>query len=167
MLIRLASIGDIPSIHHLAHQIWWATYAEILSAEQIEFMLHDMYSSEALQNQMTGGIQFIVAEKTEPLGFAGYSPATEGSATKIHKLYISPAQQGKGVGSALIRYILEETKKIEGSSLELNVNRNNPALQFYLKKGFQIKEEVDIPYYQFTLNDYVLEYTIPPSGSSF
>ena len=44
--------------------------------------------------------------------------------------------------------------------LELNVNRANPALGFYTKLGFEISETVDIPYYQFILNDYVMRKAI-------
>ena len=42
------------------------------------------------------------------------------------------------------------------STLELNVNRNNPAKDFYAKNGFKIVEEIDIPLDKFWLNDYVM-----------
>jgi len=153
--IRIASQSDITAIHQLAEEIWWPTYQEILSAEQIRFMLDDMYSLSALQKQMGEGATFVIAEdENQAIAFGSYSFIDR--RCKIHKLYISPFQQGKGLGKRLLNFIKGEAIKAGCNELELNVNRNNKALQFYLKEGFSIQKEVDIPYYTFTLNDYVM-----------
>jgi hypothetical protein len=39
----------------------------------------------------------------------------------------------------------------------LNVNRNNPAIDFYKKMKYQIIETVDIPLDKFWLNDYIMK----------
>ncbi len=45
--------------------------------------------------------------------------------------------------------------------IELNVNRFNSAVEFYLKKGFKIKEEVDLEVGQgFYMNDFVMRYEL-------
>jgi ribosomal protein S18 acetylase RimI-like enzyme len=41
--------------------------------------------------------------------------------------------------------------------LELNVNRGNSAYEFYKKIGFKVVEEVDISYYGYILDDYVMQ----------
>lgn len=159
MNIRPATATDIPIIHQLAETIWWATYRGILSEEQITFMLGKMYSEEALQLQMTEeGIDFLIAEREgQPVGFAGHSLTdAEKDVYKIHKLYVLPAKQGKGTGSSLINYISELARGRGGKILELNVNRGNPAFGFYKRLGFTVHQEVDIPYFQFVLNDYVM-----------
>lgn len=69
-------------------------------------------------------------------------------------------QQGKGIGVQLLSYIKKDTADRGGKSLELNVNRNNPAVEFYKKAGFNISVEMDIPYFGYSLNDYVME--MPP-----
>lgn len=157
MNIRPADSKDIPAIHQLSNKIWRATYTGILPAEQIDFMLNKMYSHESLQSQMNEGITFIIVETDRPIAFASYSLSDqEQSIYKIHKLYILPEEQGKGIGTLLTNFVKEDVKMKGAKILELNVNRNNPAINFYKKYGFEIFEEVDIPYYQYTLNDYVM-----------
>jgi len=156
LIIRIAGDSDIITIHQLAEEIWWPTYQDILSEEQIRFMLDDMYSLSALQKQMGDGATFVIAEdESQAIAFGSYSFID--SLCKIHKLYISPSQQGKGLGKRLLNFIKGEAIKAGCNELELNVNRNNKALQFYLKEGFSILKEVDIPYYTFTLTDYVMQ----------
>lgn len=159
MLIRQANTGDLPTIKLLAEEIWWTAYKGILSDEQISFMLNDIYSLAPLKARLAEGVEMILAESnSKPSGFAEYSlknPA--GKVFRIHKLYILPSEQGKGVGKALMEYITNNAKIRRGNMLELNVNRGNPALKFYEKLGFEIVESVDIPYHSFVLNDYVMQ----------
>ncbi|WP_207421667.1 GNAT family N-acetyltransferase [Desertivirga brevis] len=155
MEIRIADQNDLETVHHLANEIWRSAYRDILSTDQIEFMLADMYSIVSLEQQVQQGAIFLLAEeRAVVVGFASFTPNS--SAYKIHKLYIHTSQQGKGVGSKLLNFIEAHAKENNASFLDLNVNRNNPALNFYKRIGFEILEEVDIPYHQFILNDYVM-----------
>ncbi|MEJ7694482.1 GNAT family N-acetyltransferase [Daejeonella sp.] len=158
MEIVEATDQDIPVIHELAEKIWWPTYRPILSEEQISFMLKNMYSENALRDQMHGGIKFILVKReNDNVAFAGYSTENgSDSVLKIHKIYVLPSEQGKGTGKNLIDFLTDVAKELTIPRVELNVNRANPALGFYEKIGFQIKESVDIPYHQFVLNDYVM-----------
>lgn len=163
MNIRKATRSDIVAIHRLAHEIWWPTYQSILPAHQIEFMLDKMYSIKSLQEQFTIGITFLIAEDQNeaPAGFASFSPSDESLSTyKINKLYILPEKQRIGLGRLLITNIVTRVKQEGGKVLELNVNRNNPAVNAYKKFGFEIFAEVDIPYFQYILNDYVMRMPI-------
>lgn len=158
MEIVEATERDIPVIHDLAEQIWWPTYRPILSEEQISFMLKNMYSENALREQINSDIKFLLVKREiENVAFAGYSiEHLPEPLLKIHKIYVLPSEQGKGTGKTLIDYLSSLAKDLNIPGVELNVNRANPALAFYKKMGFEIKETVDIPYYQFVLNDYVM-----------
>lgn len=158
MEIFSATNDDARLIHDLAEQIWWPTYQPILSDEQISFMLEHMYSPEALLDQMQNGVIFLLAKREEKIvAFAGYTIHQDTEALlKIHKLYVLPTEQGKGTGRTLIDHLGTVAHENNLKFLELNVNRSNPALGFYQKNGFSIKETVDIPYHQFVLNDYVM-----------
>ena len=50
--IRKATSADCGLIHKLAWQIFPETYKEILSKEQIEYMMEWMYSLESIRQQM-------------------------------------------------------------------------------------------------------------------
>ncbi len=157
--IEKANPEDIPVIIKLAHEIWWPTYRDILNEAQISFMLQHIYSKEALEAQMAGGQAFfILKNSTEKLGFAAYSEINSiDGLFKLHKLYVKPQTQSKGLGTMLLNYIIDEIKKRGAKTLELNVNRYNKALGFYQKSGFIITDEVDIPIGKYFMNDYVMQ----------
>jgi ribosomal protein S18 acetylase RimI-like enzyme len=160
MTVREAREKDIHTISRLAQEIWWPTYQDYISKEQISLMLDKMYSEEGLKQQFDSGHQFIILEdNNKEIAFASFSfsQADGASVCKIHKLYILPNYQGMGLGKMLISEISRIASSNGTSILELNVNRNNPALAFYRKYGFTIKEEVDIPYHGFVLNDYIMQ----------
>lgn len=156
MRIRKATEEDITAITELAEKIWWPTYRNIISEEQISFMLKDMYSEESLKKQLVSGVDFILAEKENlAVAFAGFS-LIEPEVYKLHKLYVLPSEQGNGTGKNLIEYIADWAREQGGKILELNVNRGNSASEFYKKVGFEIYRIVDISYHHFILNDYIM-----------
>ena len=59
--IRHADTEDINTIGFLAHQIWPNAYGNILSEEQLQYMLKLIYSPEALKKQMQQGHTFLLA----------------------------------------------------------------------------------------------------------
>lgn len=155
--IKPAKISDISVIHQLAHEIWWPTYKDVLSDEQITFMLDKMYAEDSLKQQFNDGNTFLILYANDaPKGFAAFSEIDVDKNYKLQKLYLHPDQQGKGAGKKLIEFVENEVKKRGGEILILNVNRGNKARFFYEKIGYQIIQEIDIPYFQFIMNDYVM-----------
>lgn len=154
--IKKAAFSDIPILTKLAEEIWWPTYKTIISEEQIAFMLGEMYSAEALTQQIQNRHQFLILEVDGiAKGFASFSKL-DGHTYKLQKLYLHPNQQGNGNGKLLISSVETEVLKLNGKTLILNVNRGNRAHLFYTKMGYKIVEEIDIVYHQFVLNDYVM-----------
>ena len=155
---KKATLSDIPVIMDLAERSWKITYKDIISVEQIEFMFNNSYLFDPLKNQMVDqGHVFLLAYENEmPLGFASVSE-TEPNVYKLHKLYVLPETQGKGVGKFLVNSVIDFVKPQGATILELNVNRYNVnAKAFYDKMSFNVYKEVDIPLGDFFLNDYVL-----------
>jgi diamine N-acetyltransferase len=156
--IRHTTTADIPLIRELTFRVWPQTYREILTNEQIDYMLEMMYSPSSLEKQMQDGCSFIIVYANEtPVGFASYQ-LIGNNVAKLHKIYVLPSQQGKGTGNFLLDYIIKQVKEKGAASLQLQVNRNNTAKVFYEKKGFTVIKEADFDigngYY---MNDYVME----------
>ena len=156
--IRKALVSDIAIIGQLAEEIWWPTYRDFISEEQIRFMLQEMYSKKALAQQFAEGVSFLLAVREGiAVGFAGFSETDKAERIfKLHKLYVLPSEQGNGSGKALVEEVCRLAKLDGGKILELNVNRGNKASAFYQKQGFEIFQTLDIPYHHFVLNDYVM-----------
>jgi ribosomal protein S18 acetylase RimI-like enzyme len=63
---------------------------------------------------------------------------TEAGEYYIDTLAVNPEHQGKGIGSIILRYLIEEFVIKEGKTLGLLVEMENPnARRFYLKLGFK------------------------------
>ena len=156
--LRRAYEKDIPLIRDLTMKIWPQAYSTILSATQIDYMLDMMYSESSLQKQMKENHEFIIVnDGTEPVGFASFS-LQEPGVYKLHKIYVMPKNQGKGTGKFVINEILKAIIIKGGKALQLNVNRNNRAKEFYEKLGFNVIREEDNDIGNgYLMNDYVME----------
>jgi len=157
--IQQATINDIKTIRELTFKSWPQTYASILTQPQIEYMLEMMYSETELTKQIQQeNHSFIIAqENSKSLGFASFSEIAQGI-WKLHKIYILPEMQGRGIGRFIIQYIIQEIIPKGAMALQLNVNRQNPAKSFYEKMDFKIIREEDIPIGNgYFMNDFIME----------
>ncbi|PWA09117.1 GNAT family N-acetyltransferase [Flavobacterium laiguense] len=156
-----ATANDYQTIRDIAHQTWPIAYGEILPKVQLDYMLGAFYNDEALKDSVVNiGHRFVLAKEGElTLGFASYEHHyNQKPQTKIHKIYILPEIQGKGIGKTVIDFIENLAKENHSTTLTLNVNRSNKALHFYQKLGFQIVGEVDIELdHGYLMEDYVME----------
>ena len=162
--VQKVDVESIPAIQELAERAWKVAYSSIISPEQMKYMLDLFYSEAALKKQIQEGHQFIIArEKTKAIGFASYSVKSGGEPNtyRLHKIYIDPDQQGKGIGKLLIGFIINDISSYDAVNLELNVNRHNKALDFYKKIGFKVIREEDINIGNgFFMNDYVMNLSL-------
>ncbi|MDQ2769257.1 MAG: GNAT family N-acetyltransferase [Bacteroidota bacterium] len=162
--IEPAAVQDIATIIRLAEATWEPTYRFIISEEQLEYMYRVIYSPAALKRQMQEQQHvFLVAwVEGEPAGFASFSPqpaeaGTEGATGyKLHKIYVLPTRQGQGLGQHLIEAVENAARAAGGHFLDLNVNRYNPAIAFYERRGFTRQREVDVPIGPYFMNDYIM-----------
>lgn len=155
--IRKATINDIESIRALAIETWHQTYRNIISAEQIEFMLGKFYAVSVISKQIEDPQHYMVVAAHNQEIHAYYHAFPQATALYISKLYVLPAIQQKKLGSLLLAHAVTTALSNHLSRLTLNVNRHNPAVGFYTKFGFKIIETIDIPLDKFWLNDYVME----------
>lgn len=160
MTISVATKNQLTIVQELANAIWPDTYGTILSQEQLDYMMDLMYSLESLENQYENNkIFLLVNDENGFIGFASYEMNFENSnKTKIHKLYILPQIQGKGIGKNLIHYIEDIAKANSNSGLILNVNKYNKAKDFYLNCGFEITKSIIVDIGKgYIMDDYVME----------
>ena len=163
MHIRLAQLDELHILENLARQIWPATYADIISQEQIDFMLNWMYSFPALRQQQEEGHEFyILNHEDQDIGFIAIEwinePQQSDSAQlKINKLYVLTECQGKGMGRALFEKAKERATETGCKAIFLQVNKANQAKNFYLQLGFQVREEAVFDIGNgFVMDDYIM-----------
>ena len=102
--IRKATTDDCGLINQMAGEVFPATYKEILSPEQLDYMMDWMYSPENIQKQMEeeGHVYFIAYEECEPCGYVSVQQQEE-NVFHLQKIYVLPYFQGAHCGSFLFR----------------------------------------------------------------
>nr|WP_294859835.1 GNAT family N-acetyltransferase [uncultured Fluviicola sp.] len=160
IIVRKADKSDISKIEEIAKNTWPIAYKDVISPDQIRYMLDLMYSKSKIEAAIQDPNQaFWLAEKQgETLGFCGieiHNPTSE--YLRIHKLYVLPETQGLGVGKLLVEKVTEEAQSLGIHLLHLNVNKKNKAYYFYKKLGFEIDHEevIDIGN-GFVMDDFVM-----------
>lgn len=156
MEIRKATPSDTGTIAALAEKIWMQYYPEIITVEQIRYMLDKMYSAPALQQQMSEGQDFyLLLENEQPIGYCSFS-TTEPGHYFLHKFYVDTHYHGKGIGTFLLNEMLKQLAPV--LTVRLTVNRKNyRSINFYFKNKFTIEkvEDFDIGNNYF-MNDFIM-----------
>lgn len=158
--IEKCSFENLAVVKKIAYLTWPTCYKNIISKEQIEYMLDMIYSMNALEKQVTEkNHHFILAkEKENYIGFASFELNAEPEKTKLHKLYVLPDIQGKNVGSSLLYFIEKQATKELQQAIFLNVNKMNTAIAFYKRHGFSITKEVVIDIGNgFVMDDFIMQ----------
>ena len=152
-------------IHDMAEIVFRETYRNILSAEQIDYMMDWMYSPSSLKRQMEEGHAYYIAW-SDDRACAYVSIQREGLSDDgyelfhLQKIYILPSHQGCGLGRQLfdtaVSHARSESKGMK-ARIELNVNRKNPAVGFYKNLGMEICREGDFHIGEgYYMNDYIM-----------
>ncbi|MDR0842871.1 MAG: GNAT family N-acetyltransferase, partial [Acidobacteriota bacterium] len=166
--VRRATIRDIERIHLLASRVFPDTYREVLSPEQLDFMLDWMYSPANLRKQMDEGHVYLLLSKNgEDCGYA--SVERQGpNLFHLQKIYVLPEFQGQQAGRFLFEEVVKHLRTEHPASpcvMELNVNRQNPAVRFYQRMGMRIDRQGDFPIGRgFYMNDYIMKMELGESG---
>jgi len=162
MKLIKATEKDIPLIQELAKRSWENAYAEILSKEQMKYMLETMYSEAEILEHLKNPNYHYFLVFDEDLnsfdGFLGYENHYEKNTTKLHRIYLVPESKGKGLGKKTLEFLNEQVKNSGDKRIILNVNKYNSAKNFYESQGYKIYDEgfFDIGN-GFVMDDYLME----------
>lgn len=145
MTLRAAQISDASSIAAISIEVWIGTYLKRgVTGFFADFALSEFTTekSEALISDPNGA--FWVSENTE--GIDGFihvlsgrkAPVPGCSDLEIATFYVQPRHHGKGIGSRLLEAGLDHCRAQGAPSVWLTTNaENDPAIAFYLSKGFK------------------------------
>ncbi len=151
---------DYPLISDMAYRIWHHHYVSIIGAEQVAYMLREMYTPAAIQKQVSEDQTFyLIMHHQLPVGYMSISQK-EPQVYMLHKFYIEIDQQGKNLGKQAFETLLQILSNAQ--KITLTVNRQNyKSINFYFKLGFHIESVADFDigngYY---MNDFVMSKNI-------
>lgn len=93
-------------------------------------------------------------------GYIAFYPKDEDM--YLSKFYLDVHFRGQGLPKQMLAFV-EEAARVEGlAAIELNVNRNNPAVHAYTHLGFEVaaKDTADIGH-GFIMDDYLMRKPLP------
>ena len=107
--IRKATVADCELIHMMAKEVFPATYKDILSPEQLDYMMDWMYAPSNVRKQMEeeGHVYSIAYKENEPCGYVSVQQQEKdlaGRSVRSFSVALHP-QKLQVAGSADLRTI--------------------------------------------------------------
>ena len=150
---------EIARVAQLADAIWHQHYADILSAEQIDYMVDKFQSAPALRRQREEeGYHYLLLQwDGEDAGFCGYN--IQNGALFLSKLYIRQACRRNGIARRVLQTLIVRAQQAKAVKIWLTVNRyNEGSIAAYEAFGFKtVRAEVTDIGHGFVMDDWIME----------
>lgn len=149
---RLCVSNDASAISELLNIIWPECYKEMLSKEQIDYMLEKFMNKDVILKQINNDMIFNFVYYNNELA-AMFAYTKHNDHIYLEKLYAKDIYRGKGLFTYILNYFNSYKQNIK-----LNTCKYNKTLEVYLHVGFEIIDERihDIGN-NFVMDDYILE----------
>lgn len=160
MIKEVTTDKDVRMVAQLALPIWHEAFANIITEEQIDYMIEQFQSYEAVTRQRTeeGYIYMLCLLGGKAVGYCGIQPKEDGT-LYLSKMYLLKEARGRGLFTEVVKFLKEHCKARSLHSIWLTVNKNNArAIAAYEKNGFtKIRSQVADIGHGFVMDDYVYE----------
>ena len=132
---------NIHLVQPLAKDIWQEAYKDVLSQDQIGYMLDMMYNNDKINEGIASGdVWEILKVDNVPSGYLHYK-LDENNTVFLSKIYLKASNQTKGIGQLMLNRVVDFAKEKGAKAVHLTVNKNNAkAIRFYEKNGFKNME---------------------------
>ena len=161
-MISCKKVQNIYELSILASEIWHEYWVEILSAEQIDYMVEKFQSENAIKNQIEkeNYVYFFIQYNSENIGYIGLSKKSD--YLFLSKFYIKKDYRNKGFGTKVFEFIKDFANENSYKKIQLTVNKNNKnTINAYNKWGFENVNSVVSPIGNgFVMDDYIMEYNL-------
>ncbi len=164
--IPVKTDAEIQDVAILASEIWHDYFIDIISEEQIDYMLDKFQSYSALKEQIENGYEYFKIYSGHT--FAGFFGIHEEDGELfLSKLYLHKDSRHQHLSTQAFHYMLDLCRVRGLKKIWLTCNRHNKnSLDIYQHWGFSITREqkTDIGS-GFCMDDYILEYDTAASES--
>lgn len=139
---------DFEGLYDFMLPIWKDTYKDVISNEQIEFLVNKYFQRENVATFLRKGYEYFKILDDGVLIFLEREDDVF-----LDKLYLSKKLRGQNIPPLVFDFLLSRKKDIT-----LNVNQGNKrAVNCYLKNGFKIEVTHDVVLENGMINkDYVM-----------
>ena len=131
------SENEVQLVADLAYIIWNEHYVPIIGQDQVNYMVANFQSAEAMakQIQAEGYEYYIIRQLSVPAGYI--SIKLTDNELFLSKFYIIKEKRGTGLGKEGLKFICNRAKTLSAKSIKLTVNKyNTNSIKAYEKMGF-------------------------------
>lgn len=153
------TIINVDIIQSVARAIWELTYRDIISQQQMDYMLDKMYSTDKILQEIEKGFHWEVASiDQDVVGYLDYVMEPD-QRVFLSKIYLRPEVQKKGIGQSLLNRVIDFSKRNGGLAVYLTVNKDNAkAISFYERNGFVTVDAVVAEIGNgYVMDDYIMQ----------
>lgn len=161
MILRPATLDDVPALAELGRTSFCATFEHLYRPEDLAAFLEQVYSENAVAEEVAGedcihrlaeqdGALTGYVKLRRPSWYAEHSDAANPIA--LGQLYTAPERTGEGIGAALMEWAIAHARHLGHDAIQLSVfSENYGAQRFYQRYGFakiaditfEVGEQVD------------------------
>lgn len=144
----------------MAAVIWPEAFGDMISAQQIDYMLEHIQSETAMRDQIDDGMHYWFIEVAQqPVGYAAVKHDYEKAVSHLSKLYLLAHARGGDTALQALNALCEQARGAGSHCLSLTVNKYNArAIRFYEKHGFTKTRAIVMDIGGgFVMDDYVMQ----------
>ena len=133
----VSTSNEINEVVKIARDIWTEYYPPIIGIDQVEYMLENYHSKDAITIEITRDnyAYYLIKDKNRIIGYIGIQ--LKGDKLFLSKIYILSSERGNGVGKASMNFIKDLAQKNKMNRISLTVNKNNTeSIAAYYRLGF-------------------------------
>jgi len=161
-VFKAINSNDFQQVFTLSKEIWQENYKEMITQEQIDYMLNMMYNPKRLQQDLNNGYQWeFIYHDNKLAGYLAFVIKSE-QRVFLSKIYLKTDTQGLGIGKLALNRVKDYARANNCKSVYLTVNKGNKkGIRAYKKTGFKIiAEEVFDIGNGYIMDDYIFEFKI-------
>jgi predicted N-acetyltransferase YhbS len=108
VVIRTASLDDVEPVRALLGAVWRATYEPLIGRERVEADHAAWHAAGVLAGQVNETLSSFLVVQDGPEEIVGHAFVSAAHPPVLHvaRLYVSPAYQRRGIGTALMQEML-------------------------------------------------------------
>jgi ribosomal protein S18 acetylase RimI-like enzyme len=134
MEIRLARSEDLDGVLDVGRETWRATYVPLAGEAFVRNALALWWTVDGTLPSIADGRVWAAHIDGQVVGMSMYG--IKNRTVDIWKLYVRPAYQGQGIGSALLNSVLDATRHAADRVVLAYMDGNAGARAFYDRMGF-------------------------------
>jgi len=133
----VSTSNEINEVVKIARDIWTEYYPPIIGFDQVEYMLENYHSKDAITIEITRDnyAYYLIKVKNRIIGYIGIQ--LKGNDLFLSKIYIRSSERGNGIGKASMNFIKDLALENNMNRISLTVNKNNTgSIDTYYRLGF-------------------------------